>query len=258
MYDAATVLLREYYRATGWNEQQSYTHLMSACTGLVDFAIPNGVLLSSAATKTPTMVSSARLLTVPLSGAVGYTYVAAHMPFDTACVQRSARRMTYGAQFLTPDTPFAFDGVPLAAPGRDARDMLLYGCFHVPSTYAEGVAAMRIAPHWQLLATALSRAPRYPLLPLAKRLGLVAPGPVPDTAQGEVGPPGTTNLQLALQMQTDKTTAEYSYSIDDALWGLRVLRTLTPPASLGDGTLSAGAEAFFSAAEKSAGRTYFR
>ncbi|WFD03056.1 Mitochondrial distribution and morphology protein 10 [Malassezia obtusa] len=264
MYDAATVLLREYYRVTGWNEQQSYAHLMGAASALVDFGVPNGVLLSSASARLPTLISSARLLTVPLSGALGYTHVATHEPFDTQCVQRVERRMSWGAQFLTPDHPPGLlaarrdalgDGTLWDALRRRAppRDMLLYGCFHVPTTYVEAMLVTRVAPHWQLLVTALSNAPNFPLVPLGRRLGLVAPG-MPEAPA--VVPPGATNLQFTLQMQTEKTTAEYSYSVDDALWGVRVLRSLTPPAALADGTLSAGGEVFVSAAEKSAGSMY--
>lgn len=34
MYDAATVLLREYWRATGWNDQSSYLNLSKASDGV--------------------------------------------------------------------------------------------------------------------------------------------------------------------------------------------------------------------------------
>lgn len=262
MYDAATVLLREYYRVTGWNEQQSYAQLMRAASVLVDFEVPNGVLLSSASTQVPSLLSSARLLLVPLSGALGYTHVATPAPFDTKCIQRAEKRLSFASPFLTPDHP------PGLLPYRDAsahglwdalrrrappRDVLMYGCFHVPTTYVEGVVAMRLAPHWQLLMTALSNAPRYPLLPLARRLGLVAPG---APSLPTLVAPGTTNLQLTLQMQTERTMAEYSYSVDDALWGMRVLRTLRAPTMLQPGVLSAGGEVFVSAAETSAGCTW--
>lgn len=256
MYDAATVLLREYYRATGWNEQHSYSHLMSAADALVDFGVPNGVLFSSTMSKMPSFLSTARLLTVPLSGALGYTHTALQGPFDGSCVRRADRRMTWAAQFLTPDhrpglcePRIAWD--PDAGLLRPSpREVLLYGCFHVPSTYVEAMVLTRLAPHWQFFVTALSNAPRYPLVPIGRRLGLLTAN-APSTPS--VVPPGATNLQLALQMQTDRTTAEYSYSVDDALWGVRLLRKLTPPASLADGTLSAGGEVFFSALEKSAG-----
>ncbi|WFC96250.1 Mitochondrial distribution and morphology protein 10 [Malassezia brasiliensis] len=259
MYDAATVLLREYYRVTGWNEQQSYTQLMRAASVLVDFEVPNGVLLSSASTQVPSLLSSARLLLVPLSGALGYTHVATPAPFDTRCIQHAEKRLSFASPFLTPDHP------PGLLPYRDAsahglwdalrrrappRDVLMYGCFHVPTTYVEGVVAMRLAPHWQLLMTALSNAPSYPLLPLARRLGLVAPG-VPSLPK--LVAPGATNLQLTLQMQTERTMAEYSYSVDDALWGMHVLRTLSAPTMLQPGVLSAGGEVFVSFAEMSAG-----
>lgn len=261
MYDAATVLLREYYRVTGWNEQQSYAQLMRAASLLVDFEVPNGVLLSSASAQVPSLLSSARLLLVPLSGALGYAHVATPAPFDTQCIRRAETRLSCASPFLTPDHPPGllpcqgatahglWDALRRRAP---PRDVLLYGCFHVPTTYVEGVVAMRLAPHWQLLMTALSNAPRYPLMPLARRLGLIAPGapPLPTLVA-----PGATNLQLTLQMQTERTMAEYSYSVDDALWGMRVLRTLTAPTMLQPGTLSAGGEVFVSVAEMSAGCT---
>ena len=47
MYDAVTVLLREYWRTTGWNDQSSYLNLSKASDVLLDFAVPHGVSLSS-------------------------------------------------------------------------------------------------------------------------------------------------------------------------------------------------------------------
>lgn len=37
MYDTASVLLRAYYRATGWDEQRSYLHLMRASESMYTF-----------------------------------------------------------------------------------------------------------------------------------------------------------------------------------------------------------------------------
>jgi hypothetical protein len=39
MYDAATVLLREYWRATGWNDQSSYLNLSKASDGVFASAV---------------------------------------------------------------------------------------------------------------------------------------------------------------------------------------------------------------------------
>ena len=237
MYDAASALLHEYYRATGWNEQSSYLYLTSASYALLDFATPAGVLLSSAAVPAPQVFSSMRALTVPLSGSIQYAYAHTHTPMDIACTRSVERRMTRAAEFLQPEL------WQPAKQNRVAGDMLLYGGFHVPTSCVEGVFAMRLAPAWQLLVTALSTPPMYPVAGLMRRLNMPAPG----TGVLLPRPPGSTDLQLTLQHSTGRSCSEYSYSVDDALWGLRVLGARP------DGRLSFGAELFFSATEKSAG-----
>lgn len=280
MYDAATVLLREYYRATGWNEQRSYSHLTTACDSLLDFRVARGVLFASESVKDPGFLASARVCSSPWRGTLGYAYARTANAFQMHSVHYTHRRMERGAQFLAPDVlPAAVPAAvlldtadPLDAPleladARSAaaavhercetamqgvrRDMLLLGHLHVPTTYVDGVFVARLSPHWQLQATALSRAPRFPLQGIGRRLGLVSWKERGETSS--LLERGTTNLQLALQRQSPTTTTEYTYSVDDALWGLCALHTITPPPELANGTLSAGAELFVSVAEKSAG-----
>ena len=78
---------------------------MRAASLLVDFEVPNGVLLSSASAQVPSLLSSARLLLVPLSGALGYAHVATPAPFDTQCIRRAETRLSCASPFLTPDHP---------------------------------------------------------------------------------------------------------------------------------------------------------
>ncbi|WFD44085.1 Mitochondrial distribution and morphology protein 10 [Malassezia psittaci] len=259
MYDATTALLREYFRVTGWNEQQSYVNLMMAADALVDFPITENVVVSTTSATLSSLFTSGRLLTFPLSGALGFTQVQTRNQFDPYCVDHAENRMTWGARFLTPDRPA---GILREDPSLHTtllevlrqrtrpKDMLLYGCVHVPTTYVESIMVLRLASNWQLLVTALSNAPEYPLTPLGRRLGIVAPGmPATDC---EV-PAGTTNMQVTLQMQTERTMAEYSYSVDDALWGVRVSRSMQAPKALPPGSLTGGGEVFVSVAEMSAG-----
>ncbi|PKI83963.1 Mdm10p [Malassezia vespertilionis] len=250
MYDATTVLLYEYYRATGWNEQRAYAQLMTASSLLLDFPVPHGALLTHAAVSNPSLFSSARLLAVPLSGSLGYTHAATHAQFNAGCIQRASERMLSAIPFLQPDTLRTLRLAQRPPP----REMLLHGNVHMPANLVEALAVMRLSPHWQCSASALSCAPRFPLVPLGRWIGVLPP-PKPRQAPRALSgvPPGTTNMTLALQMQTEKTVAEYSYSVDDALWGVSVLRTLSSPASGAYGTLCAGAELFMSALERSAG-----
>ncbi|WFD31582.1 Mitochondrial distribution and morphology protein 10 [Malassezia sp. CBS 17886] len=264
MLDAATVLLREYYRATGWNEQRSYSNLTTASDVLLDFPVPDGVLFSFASARTPTLYSGARLLALPLSMSLGFTYVETRAAMDPLCVRAATHRMVRAADFLEPDRLGGADAGRARdrsdSPSESARrptprDTLLYGSFHVPTSCVDAVAVSRLGASWQVLGTALSRAPTFPLVPLRRWFGLAAPGAAAESAAAAgVGPPGTTNLHLALQRLGAHTLTEYSYSVDDALWGFRFLRTFPsfrPHAVCG--TLSAGAELFVSVAEKSAG-----
>jgi len=215
---------------------------------LLDFAVPHGVLLSGASVSTPSFLACARAHTAPLSGSLGYAHVSSHAPVQLACVHDPLKRLTRAGTFLEPDAPLAAPPVSAQAP----RDELLYGCIHAPMGYMEGLWVTRLSPHWQFMATALSRAPRYPLDPLGRWFGLFPPrGASLADPDYSIGPPGTTHLLLTLQRQSATRMSEYSYSLDDALWGARVLQHVR---QLRDGsTLRAGAEAFFSIAEKSAG-----
>ena len=251
MYDAATVLLREYWRATGWNDQSSYLNLSKASDVLFDFSVPHGVSFSSVSiSPEAAFTAHSRILTVPLSGTIAYSNAKTNSPFNFECVCDPLQRMTRAALFIEPDArvpPCLFDP-------NDTREMLLYGGIHIPSACVEALCALRLSNHWQLLTTAFSRAPRYPMVPLGRLLGLIPPkrsGQVYPPSDMSVGPPGTTNLLLTLQHQTPKTTSEYLYSLDDALWGARVLRQVHEFSR--GGSLYSGAEIFFSAAEKSGG-----
>ena len=221
-------------------------------TVLLDFPVPGGVMLSASVPKTSVLYSSARLLTVPLAGVVGFTFVDTKAPFEGACLQSAARRMTRGATFLQPDT-YGGTGaphVPLA--GSAAYGKLLYGSMHAPSACADALCVARLSGEWQFMASALSRAPHFPLTALARWLGLRVSSKVPPASSSVPVPPGVTNLLLTLQRQTAHATTEYSYSFDDALWGARTLRQLVTGAD--GGQLSAGAELYVSVAEKSGGR----
>ena len=172
MYDAVTVLLREYWRTTGWNDQSSYLNLSKASDVLLDFAVPHGVSLSSLSiSPEAAFTAHTRILTVPLSGTIAYSNARTNSPFNFKCVCDPLQRMTRAALFIEPDA-----GVPHSVfdPNK-SREMLVYGGVHIPSACVEALCALRLSDDWQLLTTAFSRAPRFPMVPLGRLLGLIPP-----------------------------------------------------------------------------------
>lgn len=222
--------------------------MLCAHAVLLDFAVPHGVMFSTASASNPAFLASARAQTAPLSGLLGYAYVESHAPVHLACVHDPLQRMARAGTFLEPEAPRA------TVVHEKPRDQLLYGSIHAPMGWMEGIYVARLSSEWQFMATALSRAPRYPLEPLGRWVGLRPPRAAnASETDSAIGPPGTTHLLLTLQRQSETRMSEYSYSLDDALWGARFLQRIH---QLRDGsTLRAGAEAFFSVAEKSAGGT---
>ena len=189
MYDAVTVLLREYWRTTGWNDQSSYLNLSKASDVLLDFAVPHGVSLSSLSiSPEAAFTAHTRILTVPLSGTIAYSNARTNSPFNFKCVSDPLQRMTRAALFIEPDA-----GVPHSVfdPNK-SREMLVYGGVHIPSACVEALCALRLSDDWQLLTTAFSRAPRYPMVPLGRLLGFIPPkrsGQVYPPPDMSVGPP---------------------------------------------------------------------
>lgn len=318
MHDFVSHILRRYFEATHWNEYNSYLHLTSSSSSLLDFPIPSGLSLSISASPTPPFFTSYRLGALPnLRAGIGYIYASTNNPIDfgrsSADVQlksiierfriveatrRPERRR--GKEYWLGGERFYDE---LKGEEGGAGEYLVYGCLHVPSARLDALWTKRLSPTTQLIVTAVSTPPKYPINALqsaalatqssfsstAKGAGLAESGTLsssnpnisntaPTPTYGSE-PPGSTNLQLTLQRDTGRWFTEYSYSVDDALWGFRVLHNFGPSSSTSStvdtsppkpridttpyadadaggglrGRFSAGAEVFISAVEKSAG-----
>ena len=142
---------------------------------------------------------------------------------------------------------------------KEMSDYLLYGRLYLPSGRLDALYSTRISPTMQALVAAVS----HPSSSLPGRGGDVS------------------NLMLNLQHDVGKWCTEYSYSAEDGMWGLRVLHNFgrlgLPVDSTDDnspigtraglkrvdeedavegglkGRVSAGAEIYLSAKEKSLG-----
>jgi distribution and morphology protein 10 len=166
------------------------------------------------------------------------------------------------------------------APISHAPDYLLYGRLYVPTGRLDALYSTRLATNVQALVAAISD----PRADLAQATGRA-------TATAAASP---SNVMLSLQHDTGRTATEYTYSADDMMLGVRVLHNfgrLAGATAADDGSssssssssggtgprarrpkrideedamegglkgrISAGAEVYFSAKEKSVGGTCF-
>ncbi|KAF6767308.1 Protein of unknown function DUF3722 [Kalmanozyma brasiliensis GHG001] len=284
MHDFVSHILRQYFHATHWNEYNSYLHLTSSSSSILDFAVPTGLSLSISASPTPPFFTTYRLGALPnLRAGIGYIYASTQEPVDFGKSSKDVRLKEVIERFriveASPRRNAPARGQkywlageryfePITEPqGTEGGEYLVYGCMHVPSARLDALWTKRMSPTWQLIVTAVSTPPKYPLNALqsaalatqssfasgsmGKAAGLsgsvdrldssthtlsssgTMSGSTPQqsttaaaaAAQDSygLGPPGSTNLQLTLQRDTGRWFTEYSYSIDDALWGFRVL-----------------------------------
>lgn len=144
----------------------------------------------------------------------------------------------------------------------------MYGRLYIPTGRLDALYSMRLSPTVQAIIAAISD-PRSS-----------ATTSSPQRLRNQAGP-GLSNLMLSLQHDTGRWCSEYTWSADDAMLGVRVLRNFGKLGAESEdtaedrltwrtegrkrvdeedamegglkGRLSAGAELYFSAKEKSAG-----
>lgn len=144
-------------------------------------------------------------------------------------------------------------------------DFLLYGRVYIPTGRLDALYSTRLSPTLQAMAAAISD-PRASLFAESPRTAHVPP----------------SNIMFSLQHDTGRWCTEYTWSAEDGMWGVRTLHNFGRLGSSGEapdegersarsrsgmrrvdeeeamegglkGRISAGAEFYFSAKEKSAG-----
>ncbi|KAF9328516.1 Mitochondrial distribution and morphology protein 10 [Podila minutissima] len=98
MYDFMEYCLRRYYRASGWNEDNQYSHLCATSRALLDFQAPQGLSLRlsklpSSVFKTTTTMNALPLL----EGSLGYLFTSRPLQIDDSASVRFRHLMS--AQF---------------------------------------------------------------------------------------------------------------------------------------------------------------
>ncbi|KAJ7499132.1 mitochondrial distribution and morphology protein 10 [Mycena latifolia] len=264
MHPFASYVLRSYYKATGWNEDNLYANITRSSNAILDFTVPRGLHLSVSKSPNSLFKTTYSMNAMPsLNGSVGYIFTSCDLDVKASGNVRFKDMIERFKVYDQPRRPEAKEEEWLAGERVDKRDYLLYGRFYLPTGRLDALYSTRLTPTLQALVAAISHPPSN----LATDIG----------GRGA----NVSNLIVNLQHDVGKWCTEYTWSADDSMWGVRVLHNfgkLGIPVDTSDdnsataggpglkrvdeedavegglrGRVSAGAEFYFSAKERSAG-----
>ncbi|WVQ84224.1 mitochondrial distribution and morphology protein 10 [Cryptococcus sp. DSM 104549] len=226
MIGFSTFILRNYYAAIGWNEDNLYSSLTRSSTALLDFQIPQSLILQLANSPTPIFFTSYALDALPqLNGSISYITTSEALdeigPGRTIAFKDVVERFRV---FPPPRKPLPKEEIWLGGKRIEGRDYLLYSRLHLPSLHLSGLATTRLTPTLQAHLAFLSQpAPPSPTRPTSPH---TPPGHSRQPSEPSTpAPPAPTpgNILLSLQHDTGRYSGEYTYSAQDGMFGLRGL-----------------------------------
>ncbi|EMD40661.1 hypothetical protein CERSUDRAFT_111241 [Gelatoporia subvermispora B] len=268
MHPFASYVLRSYYRATGWNEDNLYANLTRSSNAILDFNVPRGLQFSISKSPNALFKTTYSLNALPsLNGSVGYIFTSCELDVKSSKDVRFKNMVERFRVYDVPRRPEGKEEEWLAGDRVDTRDYLLYGRLYIPTGRLDALYSTRLGPTLQAMVAAISD-PRSSL-----------------SAERSRTTTTTSNIMLSLQHDTGKWCTEYTWSAEDGMWGIRCLHNFgkiggssenvddaekssvfpgmrSKPKRVDEeeamegglkGRISAGAEFYFSAKEKSAG-----
>ncbi|KAJ7095186.1 mitochondrial distribution and morphology protein 10 [Mycena belliarum] len=264
MHPFASYVLRSYYKATGWNEDNLYANITRSSNAILDFTVPRGLHLSVSKSPNSLFKTTYSMNAMPtLNGSVGYIFTSCDLDVKASGNVRFKDMIERFRVYDQPRRPEAKEEEWLAGERVDKRDYLLYGRFYLPTGRLDALYSTRLTPTLQALVAAISHPPSNLTTDIGGRSANVS------------------NLIVNLQHDVGRWCTEYTWSADDSMWGVRVLHNfgkLGLPVDTSDensiaaggpglkrvdeedavegglrGRVSAGAEVYFSAKERSAG-----
>ncbi|EED84728.1 predicted protein [Postia placenta Mad-698-R] len=270
MHPFASYVLRSYYRGTGWNEDNLYANLTRSSNAILDFSVPRGLHFSISKSPNPLFKTTYSMNALPsLNGSIGYIFTSCELDVKGSGDVRFKDMVDRFRVYDQPRRPEGKEEEWLAGERVDTRDYLLYGRVYIPTGRLDALYSTRLSPTLQAMVAAISD-PRSSLFAESPR-GIAAP---------------SSNIMFSLQHDTGKWCTEYTWSAEDGMWGVRCLHnfgkvggpsepvedseksTAAPTKTRSGvkrideedamegglkGRISAGAEFYFSAKEKSAG-----
>ncbi|KAF8164931.1 mitochondrial distribution and morphology protein 10 [Crassisporium funariophilum] len=264
MHPFASYVLRSYYKATGWNEDNLYANLTRSSEAILDFTVPRGLHFSVSKSPNALFKTTYSMTAMPsLHGSVGYIFTSCDLDVKSSGNVRFKDMIERFKVYDQPRRPDPRDEEWLAGERVDTRDYLLYGRFYLPTGRLDALYSTRISSTVQALVAAISDPPTN----------------VPPEFRGRNADP--SNIMVNVQHDVGKWCTEYTWSAEDGMWGVRMLHNFGKLGTTSEvaedsassrkrvgvkrvdeedavegglkGRVSVGAEVYFSAKERSAG-----
>ncbi|CAL1701374.1 unnamed protein product [Somion occarium] len=233
---------------------------------ILDFTVPRGIHFSISKSPNPLFKTSYSMNALPsLNGSLGYIFTSCDLDVKNSGDVRIKDMIDRFKVYDQPRRPEGKEEEWLAGERVDARDYLLYGRLYIPTGRLDALYSTRLSPTVQAMVAAISD-PRSSFSSS-------------ERSRGNNG--SNSNVMFSLQHDTGKWCTEYTWSAEDGMWGIRCLHNFgklwTPAVDLTEhsdkhtsrklkrvdeeeamegglkGRISAGAEFYLSAKEKSAG-----
>lgn len=217
---------QQFYYATDWNNENSYSRITETTKNLIDFPIPNGVSLNVSSQSSDNSCTSYRLSNLGLvNGSIAYLYSSADLKGVKSSKDITLQQAVAGYKLLNPlrdPSNELFAQRWLAGSRIDSKDTLLYGRIFLPGNSLEAMWIKRLSYFSQLLVTCVS-----------------------DSKLKNNGA-----LTLTYQRDTGRFNHEFIYSTHEALLGMRSLYNLGESSK---SRLSMGTELYYGVLNKAPG-----
>ncbi|WVQ96622.1 mitochondrial distribution and morphology protein 10 [Kwoniella sp. CBS 9459] len=226
MIGFSTFILRNYYAAIGWNEDNLYSSITRSSSALLDFQVPQSLILQLANAPTPIFFTSYALDALPqLNGSISYITISE--PLEEIGPSRTIKFKDVVERFRVfppPKRPIAKDEVWQGGRRVEGRDYMLYSRLHLPSLHLSGLATTRLTPTLQAHLAFLSQpAPPSPTRPTSPNTPPSHSRQPSEPTPSAPPPPPPGNVLISLQHDTGRYSGEYTYSAQDGMFGLRGL-----------------------------------
>ncbi|KAF8351126.1 mitochondrial distribution and morphology protein 10 [Amanita rubescens] len=265
MHPFATYVLRSYYKATGWNEDNLFANLTRSSSAILDFTVPRGLNLSISKSPNALFKTTYSINAMPsLHGSIGYIFTSCDLNVKGSANAQFKDMIDCFKVYDQPRIPEGREEEWLAGERVDAREYLMYGRLYLPTGRLDALYSTRLSATVQALVAAISEPPSSQSEFRRNRTG------------------GTSNIMFNIQHDVGKWCTEYTYSAEDGMCGVKLLHNFgklggsldtseesevssrQPPGVKRvdeeepiegglKGRVSLGAELYFSAKERSAG-----
>lgn len=149
-----------FYRATGWNEDNSYANVTETANNIIDFEIPEGANLVVSAQSSQNSCTSYKLSNLGfVNGSVAYLYTTTALENVQTSKDIDLQQVVASYKVLEPlrDPEDARYWQKWQGGVRvDVRDTLLYGRMFLPGSSLEAMLIRRLTPMTQVLVTCVS------------------------------------------------------------------------------------------------------